>query len=290
MTTTSTGDPIPVVPSTRLVFENNLEALKQSDLSYIPEQLRDSIPVEFRWNLDPLTNNGVGYLTKQALVIMDIIYNNNWERPIYFSTSLASDDYMNLWDYFQLEGLAYRLLPVKTGTGQMGKVDLDVMAENMFEKFRYRNLDDPDVYYDENFRRFALILRRQFYKLAEAYLSEGKKETALKTIRFSLDKIPDKSIPYDMAVGEYPNILFATGNDSLALEITNVLATRVEENLDYLNAEGRSYDGDYYENFVVLYRLTQYLRIYGYKDRAAELNQVLNSFPQSEAFFRNASR
>ena len=66
------------------------------------------------------------YITKDELMILDMIANNNWERPIYFAITIGRDKYMNLQDYFQLEGLAYRLVPIK-----MHQVRLPIVREMM---------------------------------------------------------------------------------------------------------------------------------------------------------------
>ena len=85
------------------------------------------------------------YITKDELMVLDMIATNNWERPIYFAITVGRDKYMNLQDYFQLEGLAYKLVPIKTvsddeGGINIGKVNEKLMYSNVMEKFKWGNM------------------------------------------------------------------------------------------------------------------------------------------------------
>ena len=81
------------------------------------------------------------YISKDELMVLDMIANNNWERPIYFAITVGRDKYMNLQDYFQLEGLAYRLVPIKTTSSDesidIGKVNARLMYPNVMDKFKW---------------------------------------------------------------------------------------------------------------------------------------------------------
>src|SRR5665648_229301 len=99
------------------------------------------------------------YITKDELMVLDMIANNNWERPIYFAITIGRDKYMNLQDYFQLEGLAYRLVPIKTTSDgiNMGSVNSKLMYKNVMDNFKWGNMNDPKVYIDENNSRMMTV-------------------------------------------------------------------------------------------------------------------------------------
>ena len=140
------------------------------------------------------------YLMKNDLMILNILANNNWKRPIYFATTVGSDNYLNLQPYFQLEGLTYRIVPILTpSTNEMsiGRVQTDTMYNNMMNKFVWGNMNDERIYLDENNIRMTTNIRINFSRLAEQLLVEGKKDSAIKVLDRCVEVTPDKTIPYN---------------------------------------------------------------------------------------------
>jgi hypothetical protein len=121
------------------VLANNTVALKDSAL----------IVDELRWQLKTGEMNQV---LKAYIVMMDILAHNNWERPIYYASTTGPEAYFGLEEYFQLEGLAYRLVPIKTrnrGGYEMGRINSDVLYENLMNVFddhsRTDRINNPDA-------------------------------------------------------------------------------------------------------------------------------------------------
>lgn len=143
-----------------------------------------------------LTGN---YLTKDELMILDMIANNNWKRPIYFAITVGREKYLNLQDYFQDEGFAYRLVPIKTTSqsGQVGRVRTDIMYDNIMHKFKWGNMNDPKVYLDENNQRMLMNVRNSFVRLAEGLIAEGKRDSAVVVLDRCNELVPDSKIPYN---------------------------------------------------------------------------------------------
>jgi len=107
---------------------------------------------------------------KNDLVILDLITGNEWNRPIYFSTTVPPSQYKGLDKFFVQEGLAYRLAPVDlTGLTEEGQnyVDTEMMYENMMNRFKWGNAEDSSVYLDETNRRMFSNYRRTFGDLAQ---------------------------------------------------------------------------------------------------------------------------
>lgn len=155
---------------------------------------KDLVVDRLEWKL----NNS--YILKNTLVTLDILATNNWERPVYFAVTTGSDAYIGLQQYFQLEGLAYRLVPIKTTRpevqGISGRIAEDIMYENMMNGFQWGNMDSEDVYMDENNIRMTTNLRLQFSNLAEAFIRKGDKETAKKILDRCLEVMPKRNVPY----------------------------------------------------------------------------------------------
>ena len=93
------------------------------------------------------------------MMILDLLSNNNWDRPIYF-VSVGTGNSTNLTDYFQLEGFAYRFVPIKTKFNYkaIGRIDTDILYDKYMNKFKWGGLGEPNVYIDENNIRTTKIV------------------------------------------------------------------------------------------------------------------------------------
>ncbi len=141
------------------------------------------------------------YLMKADIVILDLLANFNWERPIYFAVTVSTESFLNLQDYFQLEGLAYRLVPVKSTSrqdGQPGRVQNDIMYDNMMNKFMWGNMKDERVYLDQNNLNMTSNLRNNFSRLAENLLTSGRRDSAEKVLDKCMEEMPDKTVPLNI--------------------------------------------------------------------------------------------
>lgn len=143
---------------------------------------------------------GRSYILKNDLMVLDLIAHNNWKRPIYFAVTTGSEAYLGLEEYFQLEGLAYRFVPIKNTEDEMsqgGRVNTDAMYDNLVNKFQWGGLDKPGVNLDENCTRMASNMRVQMATLANALMQKGQKEKAKKVLDLCIEKMPDANVRYD---------------------------------------------------------------------------------------------
>lgn len=141
------------------------------------------------------------YLLKADLMILDLIAHNDWTRPIYFAVTVGNDSYMNLENYFQIEGLAYRFVPIKANSdpsGQTGGVASTRMYDNMMNKFLWGNMSDPRIYLDQNNLNMTMNFRNNFARLSETLLQEGKRDSAMKVLDKCTEVMPDKTVPYNL--------------------------------------------------------------------------------------------
>lgn len=190
------------------VLANGTVALKDSAL--VVDQLR--------WELK---SGEINQILKAYLVMMDILANNNWERPIYYASTTGPEAYFGLEEYFQLEGLAYRLVPIKSqnrGGYDIGRVDSEILYDNLINLFedhtrldRVKNpdapkkeaysyawggLNDPRVYNCEDNIRLTPLIRSTYQRLAETLIAENQIERA----EYVLDRgnvvLSSKTLPY----------------------------------------------------------------------------------------------
>lgn len=175
------------------------------------------------------------YITKDELMVLDMISNNNWVRPIYFAITIGRDKYMNLQDYFQLEGLAYKLVPIKTAPEgiSFGRVNTRAMYQNVMQDFKWGNMEDPNVYIDENNARMMMNIRNTFDRLAGALVAEGKNDMAVKVLDRCEELIPHKVVPYNYFSMLMSETYFKAGESAKGKEIINTIMTSYEEQLDY---------------------------------------------------------
>ena len=131
--------------------------------------------------------------------MLDIIANNNWERPIYFSGgAFGDDDYIWMKDYLQLDGLVYKLVPIKTAVAKdnpfdMGRIDTDKMYD-MVTNWDWGNNGDPTMYHDIETRRNSLTYRGNLARLLEALIQEGELEKAEEIADLAMAKMPVKHL------------------------------------------------------------------------------------------------
>lgn len=142
------------------------------------------------------------HIDKSQLAALDIIANNNWQRPIYF-VACNNEATFGLDDYLQLEGFAYRLVPLKPENApylECGRVATDIMYNNLMRIFNYGRMEQPDVYMDHFNRRTLNVIkfRNLFAQLAQALIEENKNDSAIKVLDKCLELTPVSKIPDDI--------------------------------------------------------------------------------------------
>lgn len=176
-------------------------------------------------------------ILKSQLIVLDILAHNNWERPIYFITGYHNDA-LGLEEYFQLEGLAYRLVPIKSQNKNWldyGRINTDILYENMIKKFMWRGANGKNVDIDYNHKRTIIVIkaRLNYARLAKALAGEGKNEKALETLDLCMKSLPLEKIPYDPYMADIIEAYFAAGAKDKALEMSDAFCDYYYKRLDY---------------------------------------------------------
>ncbi len=181
-------------------------------------------------------------LQRNNVIMLDFLAQNNWERPVYFATTTGNDSYVGLEDYFQVEGMAFRLIPVKTETGNRqdpGRIDTDILFDNLMNKFG-SGMEDPDVYLNEDNLRMSMSLRNIYGRLALELVREGKKDSAIMVCDRIMELVPPESIPYNYFVLSIADAYLRAGATDKGLEVLEGLYSVIEQNLEYFfRFEGR---------------------------------------------------
>ena len=174
-------------------------------------------------------------IEKASLMIMNLLATNDWKRPVYFVMTTGSDAYIGLEKYFHLEGLAYRLLPVKANSteGQIGEVNTAVMYDNLMNHFKWGNINKPGIYIDETNARMVMNMRGLFGRLAEALIREGKLDSARRVIDRCFEIMPETVVPYDFFTIPLINGYYKSGDVAKANEVAAKLRKNVTDELVY---------------------------------------------------------
>ncbi len=236
----STGS-INTLPSANFFFRQNSEDIAK--MAFIPEQYKSAVSDKFEWNY------GERDILKNDLIVLDIIAQNNWKRPIYFGGTLPQNQYLNLKEFMQLEGYAYRLMPFKVEGAKDGFVNADVLSKKLYNNMRWENVDNPDVYYDtETFRVPFISARFAFLRLADQYLRENKHEEVEKALDTVLKIMPDESVPFDHFVTNFPVFYFEIGKKEKAIALSDKIVAKADAELKYFGPlfrkEGNKQWGD----------------------------------------------
>lgn len=168
--------------------------------------------------------------TRSEMMIMEMLQQNHWERPMYFACTVGNDYYLGLEPYFELTGLAYRITPVRSKDGQP-RVNTAKMYDNMMHKFRFGNMDMPGIYIDENLMRMCHTHRMMFAQLAEALVREGQKEKAVEVMDYADKVLPGYNIPYDYTSATMASLYYACGEMEKGDRLMRAVA---QTNCEYL--------------------------------------------------------
>ncbi len=176
-------------------------------------------------------------ILKSQLIVLDILAHNDWKRPIYFVSGYHNDA-LGLEDYFQLEGLAYRLVPIKSQNKDWldyGRINTDILYNNLMNKFAWGNASAKGVNLDYNHKRTIIVIRARlnYARLAKALVAEGKKDKAIKVLDYIMKELPIDKTSYDPYVPDIIDAYFAAGDTDKAVEMTKDLCNFYYGHLDY---------------------------------------------------------
>jgi tetratricopeptide (TPR) repeat protein len=225
-------------------------------------------------------------ILKSQLIVLDILAHNNWERPIYFVTGYHNDA-LGLEEYFQLEGLAFRLVPIKSQNKSWvdyGRIDTDILYNNMMNKFVWGGANDPKVNLDYNHIRTLIVVkaRLNYARLAKALASEGKNEKAVEVLNRCLEVLPSDKFPIDPYFTDLIEAYFSAGDSDKAIELTRELCDYNYERLDYFLRQDNYYiTSAEYEIQSAIQNASKaagYCELNGKKELADEINKKLEAY------------
>lgn len=177
------------------------------------------------------------YVTKGTLAFFDILVHNNWERPIYFASTVPSDQYNGLDNYLYNEGLALRLLPLKadTSANKTELVNTPVLYKNIMNKFVWGNVKHAK-YLDPQSADDISIFTNVFNNTITGLIREGRAEDAKKVVNRYFEVMPEKFYGMRSMMGAYflAENLYLLGDIKRANALIEKSSAYIQKELTYL--------------------------------------------------------
>lgn len=203
-----------------------------------------------------------GALYKNRLMMLDIFNQNNWKRPIYFSPgSFGADDYIWMKEYLQLDGMVYKLVPIKTPINEenpyeLGYIDSDKMYNNVM-RWEWGNSGSSKIYHDPETRKNALSYRGNLSRLMEVLIEEKKFDKAQNIINIAMKNLPIDYFEYYTTVEPFAEGYYKMGKTAEARNILNQLIKKRQEKIKFFKSQSEKqkifYKMDIYRE-IELYR------------------------------------
>jgi hypothetical protein len=250
---------------------------------------------DITWTMNPtLTYGNIKAIRVQDLMVREIVEANNWQRPIYFAVTCSEDSKIGLSDYLRMEGMAFRLVPEKRKANDEF-IEPTILKKNLTEAvgyskdyqpgFKFRGLNDPKVFLDDNQQRMVQNYRNAFLRLTIYYLSSNQNDQAIKTLDLMEEKLPNELIPMDYGLlYEISTLYQRAGAQDKYLKLSKEVEREAEIQLEKNPTDVQSY----YNPYRVL------LEVYegqGRNDKLLEIWQKLgNLYPDDPNVKANIAR
>lgn len=259
---TNAKDGLQMIPTDSIVLKLDKNAILRSGMM-IPDSLHGQIPEYMHISL-----KGKRMLYKSELMMLEMLANTNWERPMYMAITVGQENHLNLGNNFMQEGLAYRITPFNT-TATNARIDSEKMYDNLMHKFKFGGIDKPGIYIDENAMRMCHTHRRLFSQLAQQLMKEGKREKAKEVLDYGEKMIPAYNVPYDWQNGavQMAECYYQLGEKEKADAMMKALADKSVEYMTwYLSMDSTRFyytSREYEYNWALLDREVKIMKQYG---------------------------
>ena len=181
-----------VIPTDTLYITIDKEAVRRSGMMMASDTIPDRMVISLA---------GKRAIYKNDMMMLEMLAQCNWERPLYVATTVGSDNYMNLGDNFVQEGLAYRITPFNTKAPGAKNFDTEKVYNNVMNRFKWGGLDKPGLYIDETVMRMCYTHRHLLAQLAMQLIAEGQNAKAEKVLRKAEKVLPEYNVPYTFLSG-----------------------------------------------------------------------------------------
>ena len=254
-----------VIPTDTVYVTIDKDAVRKSGMMMAADSIPDRMVISLK---------GKSALYKGDLMMLEMIAQCNWTRPIYVATTVGSDNYMNLGEHFVQEGLANRITPFRTHyTNERGDLvpmegtkqfDTEKTYDNMMNKYKYGGIDKPGIYLDETVMRMCYTHRRLMSMLAVNLLDEGKTDKVKAVLAKAEKEIPAYNVPHDYQSGslDLARAYAGTDQNKKAQELIDALWKKSSQYIQwYCSLDGTRFASSQRECMINLYIMNQLLNL-----------------------------
>ena len=267
-----------VIPTDTLYMTIDKEAVRQSGMMMATDSIPDKMVISLK---------GKSALYKGDLMILEMLAECNWKRPIYVAVSVGDENYINLGDNTITEGLTYRITPFTTNAEGAKNFDTKRTYDNVMHRFKFGGANTKGVYLDETVMRMCYTHRRIMAKLAVHLVSEGNDKQAAEVLEYCEKMLPSYNIPHNYTSGslDMARAWAAMGNEKNAMQLVNQLWKNSLQYVSwYLNLDNQQFDLSEDSCYMHIYILSQLLQLgetvneqWGQKHEAV-LSNVMHAF------------
>ncbi len=256
----STNKELHLIPTDTLYMTIDKEAVRKSGMMMATDSIPDRMVISLK---------GKHALYKGDLMILEMLAQCNWTRPIYVAVSVGDENYINLGDNTITEGLVYRISPFTTSNGGkpidgVKNFDTKRTYDNVMNRFKFGGIDKPGIYLDETVMRMCYTHRRIMAKLALELAYEGQNEKAEKVLRYTAKQIPDYNVAHNYSSGsmDMARCWAMLGNKQEALAIMDSLWKSATQYLRwYCSLESYRFDAAQNDCAIQLYIMQQLIAL-----------------------------
>lgn len=222
-------DDMHVIPTDTLYLTIDKEAVRKSGMMMASDSIPDQMIISLK---------GKNALYKGDLMMLEMISQCNWTRPVYVAITVGQENYMNLGDNFIQEGLANRITPFTTNAPGMKNFDTERVYTNLMTRFKFGGLDKKGIYLDETVMRMCYTHRRLFAQLALNLIQEGKKDKAAKALAYAEKVIPAYNVPMNYLSGgiDIAKAYALLGNKAKAKQVINSVFKNAHQYMVWYNS------------------------------------------------------
>lgn len=224
---------------------------------------------------------------KNNLMMMDMLANFDWDRPINFAITTGADAYLHLMEYFQMDGMAYRLVPIKSSAGfnmgSYGRVNTDTLYDRLMNKFEYGGINNPDLYFDEHHMQSIRNYRSNFARLASELVDEGKNDKAKLVLDKCMETLPEVNVPYDYFMVSITESYYKIGETEKATQIASRLYEIFTHDLAFYfsSNEGNEYINEKRNSLFIIQEIARLANTYKQEDLQNKTQQVFEQYIQT---------
>lgn len=261
------------IPTDTVYVTIDKDAVRKSGMLMASDSIPDRMVISLK---------GKNALYKNDLMMLEMIANSNWTRPLYVALTVGEENYMNLGDNFVQEGLVNRITPFTTNKGGAKNFDTDRVYENMTKRFRFGGLDKKGLYLDETVMRMCYTHRRLFATLALHLIAEGKTDKAAKTLAYAEKVMPSYNVPMNFLSGgeDFAKAYALLGNKAKAKQTLTAVFNNAHQYMVWYNSlESNRFMQSQRESLTQMYIMNKCIDTAEMIDRAwaKTLTKILNA-------------